>query len=296
MFYANSYILWGGGKSRGLNKSYREIDPYQAAIYWRFVYEQCGGMQGGVEDPAAGMQVVEKALTVLYSGEVVGIRSSTDLVGALPGILDRALAGSSCPFQTYKESLVAYAQALYGLLLPGGRCGGPDARTECGFYDPYDQYHAPPVTTIAYTGIDYEHRDGIGSSFGIDLIDVVLDPATDGRPLTLEFYGTPSSGAEFDVQIWGLEEGANTQGVSTEGTAVKLQTWVNPDGHRFYAIPAIRTAACNRLGLIIARLDAQEASDPLGEYTIVLHPDAKARPAAEVDLHNHNYPKDASPS
>jgi hypothetical protein len=270
MFYANNFVLWGGGTSRDLNTSYREIDPYQAGIYWRYLYEQCGGMQGGAEDPAAGMQVIEDALTILYSGEVVDIRSSTDLVGALPEILDRALGGSSCPFSTYEESLVAFARALYGLQLEGGRCGGPNAGTGCGFYDPYNQYRAPPVSTIAYTGVDHEHRDGIASSFGIDLIDVVLDPATDGQPLTLEFYGAPSSGAEFDLQIWPLtdsEEGAKPSGVPFE-----VRTWANPDGHQFYAMPAIHTAACSRLGLIITRLDAQEATDPVGEYTIVLHP------------------------
>ena len=42
----------------------------------------------------------------------------------------------------------------------------------------------------------------------------------------------------------------------------------------FYAIPAINTAATDRLGLIITRTDAWESSDPIGAYTIVLHPAA----------------------
>ena len=36
-------------------------------------------------------------------------------------------------------------------------------------------------------------------------------------------------------------------------------------------IPAIDRTATDRLGLIITRTDARESSDPVGEYTIVLH-------------------------
>ena len=92
-----SRFLGQGWQPGDLNTSYERMNPYNAAVYWRFLYEQCGGMRDGVEDPAAGMQVIEQALTVLYSGEVVDIASSTDLVRALPTIGDRALAGSSCP-------------------------------------------------------------------------------------------------------------------------------------------------------------------------------------------------------
>lgn len=114
MFYANSFVQRGGGRFPELNTSYRDMDPYKAAIYWRFLYEQCGGMQ-----------VIRRTLTVLYSGDVVDIGSSTDLVGGLPEIMDRALASSSCPFQTHSESLIAFARAIYGLQLEGGRCVVP---------------------------------------------------------------------------------------------------------------------------------------------------------------------------
>ncbi|MBN2390705.1 MAG: hypothetical protein JXR84_08280 [Anaerolineae bacterium] len=159
-------------------------------FHWRFLYEQCGGLADGVEDPAtgmrSGMRVIGDALRALYSGDIVDISSSGDLVGALPKVMDRALLGSPCPFQTYEESLTAFAGAIFGLRLDRGCCVEPGIPGGCGFYDPYGQYQDPP-------------------------------------------------------------------------------------GHLTFVIPAIRQAGCDRLGLIIARLDTQEAIDPIGEYAIELH-------------------------
>jgi hypothetical protein len=52
----------------------------------------------------------------------------------------------------------------------------------------------------------------------------------------------------------------------------KILTPTNPGGKLLYLIPAIDTAEYNRLGFIITRIDANESSDPIGAYTIVLHP------------------------
>ena len=76
MTYANRYLLWGGGRFQDLIANYDQVDPYYAAFYWRFLFEQCGGMQDGVQDPAAGMEIVRRALTVLYAGEIVDISAS----------------------------------------------------------------------------------------------------------------------------------------------------------------------------------------------------------------------------
>jgi hypothetical protein len=251
------------------------MNPYRAAIYWRYLYEQCGGMQEGVEDPAAGMHVIRRALSALYSGEVVDIRSSTDLVGVLPKVMDQALAGSSCPFQTYRKSVRAFARALYALRLEGGRCVEPGIPVGCGFYDPYNQYWEPPFNTITYAGINQTYQNRIGSSFGIDLIDVRLNPGIDGQPLTIEFYGFLASTAEFDVQVWPLAdpgEGDKPRHVPAKTASTEVLTRVNPDGHLFFIIPALRTTVYNRLGLIVTRLDAQEAADRIGAYALVLHP------------------------
>jgi hypothetical protein len=182
--------------------------------------------------------------------------------------MDRALAGSSCPFQTHGESLVAFARAIYGLQVDGGRCAAPGTPAGCGFYDPYRQYVAPPVSTIAFAGADQAYRDGIRSSFGIDFVDVTLDPATAGRPLTLEFVAMSGPGVEFGVQVVPLaDSGEGSAALHIPGdTAATEVLRVAADGPRLYLIPAV----CNRLGLIITRLDAGEASDSLGEYAIVL--------------------------
>jgi hypothetical protein len=207
----------------------------------------------------------------------VDIGASTDLVEAVPAIIDRALEGSSCPFETYEESLIAFARAIYALRLDGGRCIGPGTPAGCGFYDPDNLYNDPPLSTITYTRAGERYRDGIGSSFGMDFVDVVLDPAADGQPLTLEFHTAPAADAAFNVQLWKLIESegdASPQRVPAQTTATETLTRTNPDGHLFYAIPAIDTSTYNRLGLIITRFDAKESSDPIGEYTILLHTDA----------------------
>ena len=66
-FLAKAVKFVGGrGFAGELNNSYAEMTPYHSAIYWRFLYEQCGGMSGDNEDPHAGMQVVRRVLDVLY--------------------------------------------------------------------------------------------------------------------------------------------------------------------------------------------------------------------------------------
>jgi hypothetical protein len=143
-----NYFVGGDGVPGDLNRSYEVISPYRAAIYWRFLYEQCGGMQEDMEDPAAGMQVIRQALTALYAGDAVDVGSSTDLVGTLLEIMDEALGSSPCPFATYEESLAAFARMLYALRLDGGRCLRPGEPKGCGLYDPYRLYADPPLSVI----------------------------------------------------------------------------------------------------------------------------------------------------
>jgi hypothetical protein len=266
-----------------LNRSYAELNPYHAAVYWRFLYEQCGGMQGGVEDPAVGMDIIHRALTALYSRDIVDIGASTNLVGAMPRIMDQALAEASCPFKTYGDSLAAFARAIYALQLEGGRCLEPRTPEGCGFYDPHHLYHDPPVSTLTYTGtpITYDagHQafpTGISSSYGMDFVDVILDPSVNGQSITLEFYGVPGAAAEFNVQLWKLmdaEGGTQRQSITPYTVTAEVLTEMSADGHQIYVIPEIATTEYNRLGLIITRVDANEDSDPIGEYTIALRSD-----------------------
>jgi hypothetical protein len=241
-------------------------------------------MADGFEDPATGMEVIRRALNALYTKDIVDIGASTDLVAELPTIMDRALGGSACPFQSYEESLKAFARAIYALRLEGGRCTGPGVPEGCGFYDPESLYSDPLLSMITYTGTaalyttaDQPLSAGIPSSYGMDFVDVVLDPATDGQALTIQFYGAPGAGADFNVQLWKLKgpgNGEEPQRVSTPAAVPEVLAPVDAEGRLFYLIPVIDTAEYDRLGLIITRLDDQERSDPIGEYTIALHPDA----------------------
>ncbi len=278
MFHAN-HFLKNGGPNADLDTSNENLFPYRAALYWRFLYEQCGGMHSqtrdGVEDPTSGMQVIRRTLTVLFSGDVVDITSSAALVENLPELMDRALEGSHCPFETHTESLIAFARSIYALRLDGGRCTEQGSPASCGFYDPHNLYHDPTIDTITYAGADLEHRDGIRSSFGMDFVDVKLDPAADGQPLTLQVRGAPGANAAFNVEIWKLmDSGGETKPrrVTGPSSGAEMVTRTNFDGQLIYEIPAIDVRAYNRLGLIITRIDAQESVDPFGEYTIVLKP------------------------
>jgi hypothetical protein len=256
---------------------YADFGPYYAAIYWRFLYEQCGGMQEGREDPAAGMAIIRRALTVLYSGEIVDVDSSTDTVGATPEILDRALAGSSCPFQTYQESLVTFARAVYGLRVDGGRCVEPGLPAGCGLYDPHHLYGGPPVETVTFDGAAREVQRDLLSPSSMDWIDILFAPAAEGKSLTLEFRAPPATGAEPNVQILHLADAYGSAGpqhhlvppAATEACERRRQ-----DGLLVCVIPEIHSAVYNRLGLIITNLDGQEAPDSMRQYTLALRPRA----------------------
>jgi hypothetical protein len=83
-----------------------------AALYWRFLYEQCGGMKNGVEDTGAGMSIIKRTLDVLYSKEIVDIHTSSDLTYGMQAVMDHTLKDSTCPFNTYEESVLAFGQAI----------------------------------------------------------------------------------------------------------------------------------------------------------------------------------------
>ena len=284
MSHANGFI--GQSSYHGvLNSSYAKMSPYYTAIYWRFLYEKCGGMENGVEYPIAGLRIVRASLEALYSGAQVDIAQSDDLVRGLPTVMDQALQspeGSLCPFQTYREGLQHFARAIYQLHLDGGRCTAPGTPTGCGLYDPNHLYVDPPVSSVTYRGEqmvfaapDQGYQSGIKSSFGIDFVDIELDPSAQGQPLTIEFYGAPEGSAVFGVEIWRLVDPDTRGGSSMRPVAVgppEPLAGTTAEGHLLYAIPAIDTSRVNRLALIITRLDSEEDSDPIGAYTIVLQP------------------------
>jgi len=137
------------------------------------------------------------------------------------------------------------------------------------------------VRTIIYTGTttvyaqgDQPYPAGIPSSFGIDLVDVALDPSLNGQPLVIEFYGAAGTESEFAVQVWylmDLKDGTQPRPVATQAVPAAARSEAGQDGHTSLVIPQIDTAKYDRLGLVITRIDGQESFDPSGAYTVTLY-------------------------
>jgi len=248
-----------------LNASYRHMSPYAAALYWRFLFEQC-----------EGMGVIRESLGVLYSGDSVDTQSSTDVIGGLPAVMDQVLANASCPFSTHTESLNAFARAIYALRVQGGRCTGSETSECAGLIDPNDLYLSPPVANITYTGGELRYDTalqpapaGIPSSFGMDFIEITLPQTADGSSLTIEIAGEADAAAEFSAQVWELA--LDRQTAIPVRSPVTLST--TPDGHLVHRISLLDWRTTQRLAIIIVRTDAQEQADPIGAYTLSLRSD-----------------------
>jgi hypothetical protein len=277
-------FIGGKGHPGELNTSYAALNPYHAALYWRFLYEQCGGFSNGAENPTGGMRLLRRTLQALYGAEVVDINHSTDLVAALPQVMNHVLAGSDaegCPFTTYEASLAHFARSIYTLRLADGRCTAPGIPTNCGFYDPESLYSEPRVVEISFTGeplvyssAQQPYPNGIQSSYGMDFIDLKLRPAESGQELTIQVAGLHRSTAEFNVQILKLHKrvsgGMSVQKAVVVAPVEFLQKEI-PDSPLTITISASALQNCNRIGIIITRVDAGESIASNGAYTLLIH-------------------------
>lgn len=145
-YFSNANLYLGSKTIRGdIGRDFSEISPYHAALYWRFLFEQCGGL----DDPGAGMQVIEQVLDGLYRLVQGDDQSDQILAVVLPKVVDQALEGSHCSVQSYDQSLDAFDQAIDALSVAGGRCSAPGIPAGCGFYDPYGLYNQPVVSATA---------------------------------------------------------------------------------------------------------------------------------------------------
>ncbi len=285
--YLARAIQFVGGKGfpGDLNSSYVDIDPYHAALYWRFLYERCGGMAGGAELSQVGMRVVRRALQEFYARGAVDISTSSDLVRGLPAIMDRLLSSpeaSACPFRTFADSLVHFSRAIYTLHVEGGRCTAPGIPVGCGLYDPNSLYSTPRTAALTFSGagIDFSaqaqpYPAGIRSSFGMDFIDIQLAPGVQGQPITIELHGEPSGGTVFSLQVvrlWDQDAGWGSQPALLRGLPVAALASGAAGDLLVLSLSPADLAASNRLGVIITRLDAGEALDPLGAYTLLVKP------------------------
>jgi hypothetical protein len=251
--YGNSANLF---LTERLNASYQELEAnptskYDLALYWRFLYEQYGDVA-----------IVRVALE-----EMVRLHQP-DLVEGMARVMNGTFARLGGPFHSFEESLIAFSHANYALRLENGRCATADL-ADCGsrYYDPDDHYVSPPLEAEwAYGGSGASYSDAVPASYGMDFIEVSLDPAARNRPLTITFKGDGVDG-RFQVQVWRLVSGEfKPLALTPEPEIVPL----NGDGAATYTIPPQDTAAWDRLALIITRLDSAEAADPVGSYTITL--------------------------
>jgi len=239
-----------------LNVSYRvfeaeRIERYDAALYWRFLYEQFGGME-----------VVRAALQEMAE------RDEPDIVAAVGSVMDRAFQRLDGPFQSFEESLIAFAWANYALRLENGRCASDD-RAVCGgtYYDPDGMYQDPPLEArLSYKGGTRTYDGAIPASFGMDFVQVSLDPALHSQPLTVTLQSEGSI-ARFSVQIWELSPGRPKPRALTPHPEIVPR---NKGGAHVYVIPQVDRTACDTLALIITRLDPDETVDPAGNYRITL--------------------------
>jgi hypothetical protein len=245
-----------------LNTSYADLeaDPearYDYALYWRFLYEQ-------LDDVAINRAALEEMASHYDAGSV----SSVDAT------MDATLSRFDGPFLTFEESLVAFARANYALRLENGRCTATGL-VECGglYQDPDGVYVDPPLEAVLdYGGAMGEgglsHDGAIPSSYGMDFIDVRLDPTLRGQGLMVKLQGD-GEGARFNVQVWRLGAGVLKPRAVTQHPESVVQ---NADGTHVYVIPQLDTAAYNRLAIIVTRLDPDEAVDRAGVYSLVLSP------------------------
>jgi hypothetical protein len=253
---------------QGLNASYRafeadRISKYDAALYWRFLYEQSGDMR-----------VIRAAL------EEMACRHQPDIVPTMGEVMDASLARAGGPLKTYEQSLVAFAQANYALRLEDGRCTVPgQPGCEGRHYDPHNMYTDPPVEAeLDYDGGTLTYTGALPASFGMDFVEVDLDRGLSGQSLQITVR---SDGARLDVRVWRLGGGGGTQadsrlaklgGGGTRPRALTLQpeqTTRGEDGLYTFSIFRLEPAKNDRLALVITRLDANE-DDMAGSYTVTL--------------------------
>ena len=262
---ANAFIGADGVFGGGLNKSYEKI-PYHTAIYWRFLFETCGGL----ENTATGMGVIRTVLETLYKGEVVNIHNSTALTESLPSIMDSALAqSSSCPFSNYHESLQDFARTIYMLRTENGRCANA-SDNNCGFYDPNSLYSTPPVehAYIAETPTTYVNGN-IPTSYGIDFVEVELGTVTDDKSLKLSIAKSSASKAEFSIEVVLVKTHRAPSDVEDKSVLIRELPAIDMgNGHFVFDIDNINLSQFDCLGLIITRIDTNEKTDSNGSYTV----------------------------
>jgi hypothetical protein len=100
----------------------------------------------------------------------------------------------------------------------------------------------------------------------MDFFEVDLASVPQDQPLTIKFQ-SEGAVARFNVQVWMLGRGSAKPRAVTPQPGIAQQ---NSVGAHVYVIPHVDPTACNRLALIITRLDPHETNDPAGNYRFSL--------------------------
>jgi hypothetical protein len=268
---------------RRLNTSYRAIEAsddgsagkYDTTLYWRFLYEQYGHMA----IIRASIEEMEHHFDPL------------DAVGSMERAMDAAFARMHGPFHTFAESITAFAQANYALRLGNGRRGSSDpaagsagqcverpdsAETPASiplYCDPDDAYTTPPLETrLHYQGSRLTYDGAVPSSFGMDFIELSLYHTVNGQPLVLTFRDShagldAAADVHLDVRVWKV---GSRRGKRHPATPRPEPVPQSRSGVRVYRIASLDTTTYDSLVIIITRLDANEAMDPVGDYHITV--------------------------
>jgi hypothetical protein len=272
---ANRFLAGDKFYRDDLKTSYRDINPYNTAIYWRFLYEQCSGPAGAMGDLGTGMQVIRRTLTELYAADDLAGISAEERVEAIPALMNKVFSKAQwCPFRTYEESLEQFSRAIYTLRLENGRCERAAGLAGCGFYDPNGLYAEPQVREIVFSGDQQAYESQIGSSYGMEFVEIALRAEAERAGLSLAF-DTPAVGmAAFSVQLWKLEERENggLARIPVQLNAPDVMVRGGSNGRAIYEIPQVDLERYSRLGLIITRLDSHENGDPLGVFNLTVSP------------------------
>jgi hypothetical protein len=127
-------------------------------------------------------------------------------------------------------------------------------------------YPIPPLEAeLDYDGGTLTYAGAISVSFGMDFVEVELDPGLPDQALQVSVR---SDGAKFDVRVWKLGGGEGTRpwGLTRQPEAVPQ----GEDGLHASVIDPLYPARSDRLALILTRLDSNEEVDAGGGYTITL--------------------------
>ncbi len=267
---AKKFIAGGQNTGSDLNASFTDISPYEAAIYWRFLYEQFSGLQNGRENPAAGMAVIFKTLETLYADKNLLAIQLEELPTGLAELMDRVFSElDDSPFTDFRSSLLAFHGAVYGL-----GSDQPDLQsstTAAGFYDPQDRLPGPEAASILADSSAQVLADWIRGGFGVDYIEIETVGIFQENGFTIQITNTDDGEAVFAVQLLVVKEQASGDGQVSINRLVELGE-IQAGQQLTGELSASPDEAGMIAAVVVSRVDGNESTHTSGSYQIVVTP------------------------